>query len=149
MQPPEPFRRSPPPPITAGPDLADLIEETVAALNERDFPTSSSLVSYFNKDLVERLGKEYEASIERAVALPGDVERIEATSAALADGTLLLQTSMVAVVVVEAENNLPHHTGVTATNIAQSPKHARALGANHTLCRSAMATITAIIITHI
>jgi hypothetical protein len=70
----------------AGPGLADMIEETVEALNERDFPTSSSLVSYFNKDLVERLAKEYEVSIERAVALPGDVGRIEAASAELADG---------------------------------------------------------------
>ncbi len=65
-----------------------MIEETVAALNERDFPTSSSLVSYFNKDLVERLAKEYEASIERAVHLPSDVEKIEAASAELAGGTL-------------------------------------------------------------
>ena len=68
-----------------GPDLADMIEETVAALNERDFPTSASLVSYFNKDLVERLGREFETSLERAVTLPNDVEKIESAAALLAD----------------------------------------------------------------
>lgn len=64
-----------------------MIEETVAALNEREFPTSASLVSYFNKDLVERLANEFESSLERAVSLPNDVERIKSASALLADGT--------------------------------------------------------------
>ena len=74
--------RLPPPP----PPLFFRIEETVAALNERDFPTSASLVSYFNKDLVERLGGEFETSLERAVALPGEVDKIQSAAALLADG---------------------------------------------------------------
>ena len=38
-----------------GPELADLIERMVAALNSRDIPTAGSILEHFNKDLIQKV----------------------------------------------------------------------------------------------
>jgi hypothetical protein len=39
--------------VVTGPQLADLVVRVVEALNTRDMPTGSSLVEYFNKEVLE------------------------------------------------------------------------------------------------
>ena len=39
----------------SGPELADLIERMVAALNSRDIPTAGSILEHFNKDLIHKV----------------------------------------------------------------------------------------------
>ena len=39
----------------SGPQLADLIERMVAALNSRDIPTAGSILEHFNKDLIQKV----------------------------------------------------------------------------------------------
>jgi hypothetical protein len=39
----------------SGPQLADLIERMVAALNSRDIPTAGSILEHFNKDLLQKV----------------------------------------------------------------------------------------------
>ena len=51
-----------------GVELAALIERSVAALNEGDFPTAGSVVDAFNRDAMERRVEAYERALN-AVAL--------------------------------------------------------------------------------
>ena len=57
-----------------GVELAALIERSVAALNEGDFPTAGSVVDAFNRDAMERRVEAYERALN-AVALPAEAER--------------------------------------------------------------------------
>ena len=60
--------------------LAALIERSVAALNEGDFPTAGSVVDAFNRDAMERRVEAYERALN-AVALPAEAEALRETHA--------------------------------------------------------------------
>lgn len=70
-----------------GKGLVELISDTVTALNGRDFPTSSSLVHFFNKDLMAKC-KETFINDLTAQELPADEEEIRARSKAIKKNVL-------------------------------------------------------------
>jgi hypothetical protein len=55
--------------LMTGPQLATLIERSVRALNEGDFPSAGNVVDSFNRDALERHMAGYAAALE-AVLLP-------------------------------------------------------------------------------
>ena len=63
-----------------GVELAALIERSVAALNEGDFPTAGSVVDAFNRDAMERRVEAYERALN-AVALPAEAEALRGAHA--------------------------------------------------------------------
>lgn len=68
--------------ILDGEGLVTLITETVTALNDRDFPTSSSLVHFFNKDLVAKCKAKYVKDLAMH-DLPSNEDEIRAQSEAI------------------------------------------------------------------
>ena len=64
-----------------GVELAALIERSVAALNEGDFPTAGSVVDAFNRDAMERRVEAYERALN-AVALPAEAGSLRGAHAA-------------------------------------------------------------------
>lgn len=60
-----------------GPGLADLIQQVVAGLNDRDIPTAGSLVEYFNKELVQGCKGAYIQRVEQ-LQLPVQESELEA-----------------------------------------------------------------------
>lgn len=68
--------------LMTGPALATLIERSVRALNEGDFPSAGNVVDSFNRDALERHLAGYQAALE-AVRLPAlDEELLRAHEAA-------------------------------------------------------------------
>ena len=63
-----------------GVELAALIERSVAALHEGDFPTAGSVVDAFNRDAMERRVEAYERALN-AVALPAEAEALRGAHA--------------------------------------------------------------------
>lgn len=62
-------------PLT-GEGLADLIRETVTALNDREIPTSGSLIGYFNRELVDSCRQLFAKLLEEQ-KLPVEVKSLE------------------------------------------------------------------------
>lgn len=65
-----------------GQGLVSLITETVTALNEREFPTSASLVHFFNKDLVAKCKDAFVKNLMHQ-ELPAEEDDIRAQSETL------------------------------------------------------------------
>ena len=65
--------------VLDGEGLVSLIVDTVTALNERDFPTSSSLVHFFNKDLVAKCKDMFVKDLAHH-KLPSEEDEIRAIS---------------------------------------------------------------------
>ena len=59
--------------VLDGPALADLIEQVVTALNDREIPTAGSLVEYFNRELVDACREQFVKALER-VSIPVETE---------------------------------------------------------------------------
>lgn len=60
----------------SGPALAGLVSRMVAALNEQEIPTATSLVAAFNRDLLSRCVANYTAAMG-ALVLPVEEEQLE------------------------------------------------------------------------
>ena len=58
-----------------GPALATLVERSVRALNEGDFPSAGNVVDSFNRDAMERHVTSYVAALD-AVRLPAEEEAL-------------------------------------------------------------------------
>ena len=67
--------------FATGVSLAALIERSVAALNEGDFPTAGSVVDAFNRDAMERRVEAYQRALH-AVALPAEAAALHDAHAA-------------------------------------------------------------------
>ena len=63
-----------------GASLAALVERSVTALNEGDFPTAGSVVDSFNRDAMERAVEGY-AAAAAATSLPAEIETLLAAHA--------------------------------------------------------------------
>ena len=61
-----------------GPSLAALIERSVTALNEGDFPSAGNVVDSFNRDALERHMASYASAMD-GVRLPVDEEALTST----------------------------------------------------------------------
>ena len=61
-----------------GPALAALIERSVTALNEGDFPSAGNVVDSFNRDALERHMASYASAMD-GVRLPVDEEALTST----------------------------------------------------------------------
>ena len=67
-----------------GAGLVDLIRQTVTALNEKEFPTASSMVHYFNKDLVALCKDMFSKQLAQQ-RLPVDESEIESKAATISE----------------------------------------------------------------
>lgn len=64
--------------LMTGPSLAALIERSVTALNEGDFPSAGNVVDSFNRDALERHMASYASAMD-GVRLPVDEEALTST----------------------------------------------------------------------
>ncbi|GFR45921.1 hypothetical protein Agub_g7379, partial [Astrephomene gubernaculifera] len=63
--------------VMRGPELAGLVARMVAALNEQEIPTATSLLAAFNRDVLSRCAANYSAALA-AVPLPAEEEQLAA-----------------------------------------------------------------------
>jgi hypothetical protein len=64
----------------SGSQLAQLLSSLVSALNEKEIPTSASLIEAFNRELISKSLDAYNSKVE-AVQLPLEEEKLQQVGA--------------------------------------------------------------------